>query len=87
LKTLPERPPEEGRLPRRPEPAKERGHTEALEARVAALEARGDALIVSSCSAIPALEKRKFLWGPPMQRIRAGVHAEREHALAHNLGP
>lgn len=88
IETRAEPPPaKKERLPSLPDPAKERSHTEALEARVAALEAAVTALIAVNPVPEDTFEKKKVLWATaaesdPLQAFTP----EREQALAHNLG-
>jgi len=88
LESPPEPPaPKKIRAPAAPELPSERGHTEALEARVAALEAAVAALLVSGTTGERSGDRKKLVWATAdaADPLRAFV-PERAIALAHNLG-
>ena len=88
IETLPApAPAKKERLPPAPDAAKERSRAEALEVRIATLEAAVAALIAASPIAEQSIEKKKLLWAiadtaDPMNAFMP----ERQQALAHNLG-
>ena len=75
------------RAPSAPEADTDRSGTEALEARIAALEATVAALIIASSAAKDASGRNKLEWIATAATDLAGAFSpEKERALAHNLG-
>ena len=88
IETLPEpKPAKKERPSESPGTAKERSHSETLDARVAALEAAVAALLVAGPAAERGGDRKKLIWatGDAADPLHAFV-PDRDFALAHNLG-